>query len=80
MYFGLIRPVQKQLTSELVLPIFDEVVSLNEDLLVGSQQDDITIESKQDKFLDVRISFPFGAYYFLVLFTLFRRKRNNFIQ
>ena len=76
MYFGLIRPVQKQLTSELILPMFDEVVSLNEDLLVGSQQDDLTIESKHDKFLDVRISFPFGAYYFLVLFTLFGTKWN----
>ena len=80
MYFGLIRPVQKQLASELVLPIFDEVVSLNEDLLVGSQQDDITIESKQDKFLDVRISFPFGAYYFLVLFTLFGTKWNGLMR
>ena len=80
MYFGLIRPVQKQLTSELILPMFDEIVNLNEDLLVGSQQDDITIESKHDKFLDVRISFPFGAYYFLVLFTLYGTKWNGLMR
>ena len=57
--------------------MFDEVVSLNEDLIVGSQQDNITIESMGNAFLDVRISFPFGAYYFLVLFILFGTQWNG---
>ena len=42
--------------------------------------DDIIIESKKDLFLDVRISIPFGAYYFLVLFTLFGTQWNGLMR
>ena len=71
MYFGLIRPVQEQLNFHLIDSFFDEVLKINKDLIIEPIQDDIIIESKKDLFLDVRISIPFGAYYFLVLFTLF---------
>ena len=71
MYFGLLRPVQEQLNVHLIHPMFDDVLKINEDLIIEPIQDDIIIESKKDLFLDVRISIPFGAYYFLVLFTLF---------
>ena len=77
MYFGLLRPVQEQLNIHLIHSIFDEVLKVNEDLKIESIQDDITIESKKDLFLDVRISIPFGAYYFLVIFTLFGTKWNG---
>ena len=71
MYFGLIRPVQEQLNIHLIHPMFDDVLKDNRDLIIKSIQDDITIESKKDLFIDVRVSIPFGAYYFLVLFILF---------
>ena len=71
MYFGLIRPVQEQLNIHLINSIFDKVLKSNEDLIIEPIQDDIIIESKKDLFIDARVSIPFGAYYFLVLFTLF---------
>ena len=77
MYFGLIRPVQEQLNIHLIHPMFDDVLKDNRDLIIKSIQDDITIESKKDLFIDVRISIPFGAYYFLVLFTLFGSERKS---
>ena len=80
MYFGLLRPVQEQLNIHLIHSIFDEVLKDNEDLKIESIQDDITIESKKDLFLDVRISIPFGAYYFLVLFTLFGTQWNGLMR
>ena len=76
MYFGLLRPVQEQLNIHLIHPMFDDVLKINEDLIIEPIQDDIIIESKKDLFLDVRISIPFGAYYFLVLFTLFGTQWN----
>ena len=63
MYFGLIRPVQEQLNIHLIHPMFDEVLKDNRDLIIKSIQDDITIESKKDLFIDIRVSIPFGAYY-----------------
>ena len=80
MYFGLLRPVQEQLNIHLIHPIFDEVLKVNEDLIIECIQDDITIESKRDLFLDIRISLPFGAYYFLVFFTLFGSERKSLLR
>ena len=79
MYFGLVRPVQEQLNIHLIHPIFDEVLKENRDLIIKSIQDDITIESKKDLFIDVRVSIPFGPYYFLVLFILFGSDKKNFM-
>ena len=80
MYFGLIRPVQEQINVNLIHPMFDDILKNNEDLIIKSIQDDITIESKKDLFIDVRISIPFGAYYFLVLFILFGSERRSLIR
>ena len=80
MYFGLIRPVQEQLNIHLIHPMFDDILKDNKDLVIKSIQDDITIESKKDLFIDVRISIPFGAYYFLVLFILFGSERRNLMR
>ena len=80
MYFGLLRPVQEQLNIHLIHPMFDDVLKINEDLIIEPIQDDIIIESKKDLFLDVRISIPFGAYYFLVLFTLFGTRWNGLMR
>jgi hypothetical protein len=80
MYFGLIRPVQEQLNIHLIHPMFDDVLKDNRDLIIKSIQDDITIESKKDLFIDVRVSIPFGAYYFLVLFTLFGSERKSLMR
>ena len=80
MYFGLIRPVQEQLNIHLIHPIFDDILKNNKDLVIKSIQDDITIESKKDLFIDVRISIPFGAYYFLVLFILFGSERRSLMR
>jgi hypothetical protein len=80
MYFGLIRPVQEQLNIHLIHPMFDEVLKDNRDLIIKSIQDDITIESKKDLFIDVRVSIPFGAYYFLVLFILFGSERKSLMR
>ena len=80
MYFGLIRPVQEQINVHLIHPMFEEVLKDNRDLIIKSIQDDITIESKKDLFIDVRISIPFGAYYFLVLFILFGSERKSLIR
>ena len=80
MYFGLIRPVQEQLNIHLIHPMFDDVLKDNRDLIIKSIQDDITIESKKDLFIDVRVSIPFGAYYFLVLFFLFGSERKSLIR
>ena len=77
MYFGLIRPVQEQLNIHLIHPMFDDVLKDNRDLIIKSIQDDITIESKKDLFIDIRVNIPFGAYYFLVLFTLFGSERKS---
>ena len=80
MYFGLIRPVQEQINVHLIHPMFDDILKNNKDLAIKSIQDDITIESKKDLFIDVRISIPFGAYYFLVLFILFGSERTSLIR
>ena len=80
MYFGLLRPVQEQLNVHLIHPMFDDVLKINEDLIIEPIQDDIIIESKKDLFFDVRISIPFGAYYFLVLFTLFGTQWNGLMR
>jgi hypothetical protein len=80
MYFGLLRPVQEQLNVHLIHPMFDDVLKINEYLIIEPIQDDIIIESKKDLFLDVRISIPFGAYYFLVLFTLFGTQWNGLMR
>ena len=80
MYFGLIRPVQEQLNIHLIHPMFDDVLKENRDLIIKSVQDDITIESKKDLFIDVRVSIPFGAYYFLVLFILFGSERKSLMR
>ena len=80
MYFGLIRPVQGQLNIHLIHPMFDDVLKDNRDLVIKSIQDDITIESKKDLFIDVRVSIPFGAYYFLVLFILFGSERKSLMR
>ena len=80
MYFGLIRPVQEQLNIHLIHPMFDDVLKENRDLIIKSIQDDITIESKKDLFIDVRVSIPFGAYYFLVLFILFGAERKGLMR
>ena len=80
MYFGLIRPVQEQINVNLIHPMFDDILKNNEDLIIKSIQDDITIESKKDLFIDVRISIPFGAYYFLVLFILFGSETRNLMR
>ena len=80
MYFGLIRPVQEQLNIHLIHPMFDDVLKDNRDLIIKSIQDDITIESKKDLFIDVRVSIPFGAYYFLVLFILFGLERKSLMR
>ena len=80
LYFGLIRPVQEQLNIHLIYPIFDDVLKENRDLVIKSIQDDITIESKKDLFIDVRVSIPFGAYYFLVLFILFGSERKSLMR
>ena len=77
MYFGLIRPVQEQINVNLIHPMFDDILKNNEDLIIKSIQDDITIESKKDLFIDIRVNIPFGAYYFLVLFTLFGSERKS---
>ena len=77
MYFGLIRPVQEQLNIHLIHPMFDDILKDNKDLVIKSIQDDITIESKKDLFIDIRVNIPFGAYYFLVLFTLFGSERKS---
>ena len=80
MYFGLIRPVQEQFNVYLVHPMFDDVLKDNRDLVIKSIQDDITIESKKDLFIDVRVSIPFGAYYFLVLFILFGSENKRMMR
>ena len=80
MYFGLIRPVQEQLNIHLINSIFDKVLKSNEDLIIEPIQDDIIIESKKDLFIDARVSIPFGAYYFLVLFTLFGSDRKSLMR
>ena len=80
MYFGLIRPVQEQLNIHLIHPMFDDILKDNKDLIIKSIQDDITIESKKDLFIDVRVSIPFGAYYFLVLFILFGLERKSLMR
>ena len=80
MYFGLIRPVQEQLNIHLINSIFDKVLKSNEDLIIVPIQDDIIIESKKDLFIDARVSIPFGAYYFLVLFTLFGSDRKSLMR
>ena len=80
MYFGLIRPVQEQLNIHLINSIFDKVLKSNEDLIIEPIQDDIIIESKKDLFIDVRVSIPFGAYYFLVFFTLFGSDRKSLMR
>ena len=80
MYFGLIRPVQEQLNIHLINSIFDKVLKSNEDLIIKPIQDDIIIESKKDLFIDARVSIPFGAYYFLVLFTLFGSDRKSLMR
>ena len=80
MYFGLIRPVQEQLNIHLIHSMFDDILKDNKDLVIKSIQDDITIESKKDLFIDVRISIPFGAYYFLVLFILFGSERKSMMR
>ena len=80
MYFGLIRPVQEQLNIHLIHPMFDDVLKDNRDIIIKSIQDDITIESKKDLFVDVRVSIPFGAYYFLVLFILFGSERKSLMR
>ena len=80
MYFGLIRPVQEQINIHLIHPMFDDILKDNKDLVIKSIQDDITIESKKDLFIDVRVSIPFGAYYFLVLFILFGSERKSLIR
>ena len=80
MYFGLIRPVQEQINVNLIHPMFDDILKNNKDLVIKSIQDDITIESKKDLFIDVRISIPFGAYYFLVLFILFGSETRNLMR
>lgn len=80
MYFGLIRPVQEQLNIHLLNPIFDDVLKINKDLIIEPIQDDIIIESKRDLFLDVRISIPYGAYYFLVIFTLIGSERKSLLR
>ena len=80
MYFGLIRPVQEQLNIHLINSIFDKVLKSNEDLIIEPIQDDIIIESKKDLFIDARVSIPFGAYYFLVLFTLFGSDRKSMMR
>ena len=79
MYFGLIRPVQEQINVHLIHPMFDDILKNNKDLAIKSIQDDITIESKKDLFIDVRVSIPFGPYYFLVLFILFGSDKKNFM-
>ena len=80
MYFGLIRPVQEQLNIHLIHSMFDDILKDNKDLVIKSIQDDITIESKKDLFIDVRSSIPFGPYYFLVLFILFGSERKSLIR
>ena len=80
MYFGLIRPVQEQINIHLIHPMFDDILKKNKDLVIKSIQDDITIESKKDLFIDVRVSIPFGAYYFLVLFILFGSERKSLMR
>ena len=80
MYFGLMRPVQEQLNIHLIHPMFDDVLKNNKDLVIKSVQDDITIESKKDLFIDVRVNIPFGAYYFLVLFILFGSERKSLMR
>ena len=80
MYFGLMRPVQEQLNIHLIHPMFVDVLKDNRDLIIKSIQDDITIESKKDLFIDVRISIPFGPYYFLVLFILFGSERKSLMR
>ena len=80
MYFGLIRSVQEQLNIHLIHPMFDDILKDNKDLVIKSIQDDITIESKKDLFIDVRVSIPFGAYYFLVLFILFGSERKSLMR
>ena len=79
-YFGLIRPVHKELTSQIFLNIFNNITVLNENVEIIAQQDDITVESKEDKFLDVRVSLPFGPYYFLVLFITFGTDNNHLMR
>ena len=80
MYFGLIRSVQEQLNIHLIHPMFDDILKDNKDLVIKSIQDDITIESKKDLFIDVRISIPFGAYYFLVMFILFGSEKKSLMR
>ena len=80
MYFGLIRSVQEQLNIHLIHPMFDDILKDNKDLVIKSIQDDITIESKKDLFIDVRISIPFGAYYFLVMFILFGSEKKGLMR
>ena len=80
MYFGLIRPVQEQLNIHLIHPMFDEILKNNKDLEIKPIQDDITIESKKDLFIDIRVSIPFGAYYFLILFILFGSERKSLMR
>ena len=60
--------------------MFDDVLKDNRDLIIKSIQDDITIESKKDLFIDVRVSIPFGAYYFLVLFILFGSEKKSLMR
>ena len=80
MYFGLIRPIQEQINVNLIHPMFDDILKNNKDIVIKSIQDDISIESKKDLFIDVRVSIPFGAYYFLVLFILFDSERKSLMR
>ena len=79
-YFGLIRPIHKELTSQFFLNIFTSMTEVKENVDIIAHQDDIIVESKEDKFLDVRVSLPFGPYYFLVLFITFSTDNNHLMR
>ena len=56
------------------------MTEVKENVDIIAHQDDIIVESKEDKFLDVRVSLPFGPYYFLVLFITFGTDNNHLMR
>ncbi|GIR56870.1 MAG: hypothetical protein CM15mP64_2820 [Candidatus Neomarinimicrobiota bacterium] len=80
MYFGLIRPVQEQINVHLIHPMFEEVLKDNRDLIIKSIQDDITIESKKDLFIDVRVSIPFGGLLLPSIFYPFGSEKKSLMR
>ncbi len=77
LYFGLIRPIQEILLSDVIVPEIYSWSILEYDVSISYSQDDLKIESKSDRFIDTRISLPFSAYYFLAIIFFYPTLRGT---